>query len=168
MNINEGGILSIILGVIALIFPLITGMAIGVVSGFLILIIAIWLLVAGVHELKFNPGWGVIVLICAIAVLLLSFDLIFNPSSIGPFVSVISYIIGGILVFFGIMTIISNKGYKPITLIGVTTIIFGFLYIILGYYMNNPVNLGILIGLWLVITGVISLLGEDRKGYIDI
>ena len=43
---------------------------------------------------------------------------------------------------------------------GVLGIVLGIIYIILGAFAFNPVNLGILIGLWLIITGIFKMFEE--------
>ena len=41
---------------------------------------------------------------------------------------------------------------------GIFGIVLGGIYIIIGTYIRNPIILGSLIGIWLVVTGVLNLL----------
>jgi len=40
---------------------------------------------------------------------------------------------------------------------GILGIVLGIIYLILGVFAFSPVNLGFLIGIWLVITGIFKL-----------
>jgi len=43
----------------------------------------------------------------------------------------------------------------------VVTLIIGLIYLVLGYLVSDPFILGLLIGLWLLVVGIITLLRKD-------
>ena len=120
-------LLAIILGIIIIAFPMIGVIGTSSLIGLSVLLISIYLLVAGVAIIDYNKSGAIIDLILGIILLFLSLGLIFNPNLFGFY-------------------------------IGISGIILGLLYIIVGTYVADPIILGTLIGLWLVITGVLKII----------
>ena len=73
------------------------------------------------------------------------------------------YIFGILLIALGIILFFIG----PLGILGIITLIYGILTIIVGYFINDPRILGTLIGLWLLIFGISSLF-LDNKDYIDV
>lgn len=44
---------------------------------------------------------------------------------------------------------------------GVIAIVIGLIYVIAGTFLANPIVLGTLIGLWLIITGAVMFMARD-------
>lgn len=72
------------------------------------------------------------------------------------------------MIFNGISLIIFGLEFRPMIYMGILTLISGILYIIIAFYMLNPLNLGLLIGIWLILTGVLYLFMPEYKDYIDV
>lgn len=161
-------ILMIIVGIIALAFPMVSTATIGLLLGFIFLLVAIGLFIKGGMELPISRILGICSIIVAIICLLFSYELIFNPSVVSAFISIIIYIIGAILIVFGIFALITGNFFKPFSAIGISTIIFGLLTIIIGIFIKDPRTLGALIGVWLIISGILSLFSDKEKSYIDV
>lgn len=62
------------------------------------------------------------------------------------------------LIIVGLASLINNRSSRYGFYIGIAGIILGVLYIIIGTYVRDPIVLGSLIGIWLVISGVLNLL----------
>jgi uncharacterized membrane protein HdeD (DUF308 family) len=62
------------------------------------------------------------------------------------------------MIVAGIIALLSRSAYKNATWAGILGIVLGVLYIILGTLAFDPIYLGILIGAWLIINGVLALL----------
>ena len=60
----------------------------------------------------------------------------------------------------GVIALLSRSAYKNATWAGILGIVLGLLYILLGTLAFDPVYLGILIGVWLIINGVLALFEE--------
>lgn len=157
VNVNTTSIIYILLGLISILFPLVSTVTLGVISGFMCLMIALLLFITSVGVLKISRSGGVLLLVLAIICLIFSLLLMFNPNVLSAFTSFLVYIIGIFMIISGIFYILIDRTFKPLLILGIMTLIFGILYIIIGSYIYNPVHLGLLIGVWLILTGILSL-----------
>ncbi|BDZ67821.1 DUF308 domain-containing protein [Methanobacterium ferruginis] len=151
------GILAIILGLIVLAFPLAGLVAASVLTGFVILMIAIWLLIVGGSQLETSKTAGILNLILGIIVLIIGIGLIFSPALFAFLAGFLLYLAGIFMIIAGVIALASRNEFKNATWAGVLGIILGILYIILGTFAFDPIYLGILIGIWLVISGILAL-----------
>ena len=62
------------------------------------------------------------------------------------------------LIVVGLVSLINNRVSRYGFYIGIAGIVLGLLYIIIGTYIANPIVLGTLIGIWLIISGVLKLM----------
>ena len=58
----------------------------------------------------------------------------------------------------GLVSLINNRQSRYGFYIGIAGVVLGLLYIIIGTYISNPLVLGTLIGLWLIVSGVLKLM----------
>ena len=144
-------LLGIILGIIIIAFPMIGVIGTSSLIGLSVLLISIYLLVAGVAIIDYNKSGAIIDLILGIILLFLSLGLIFNAE-------ISLYLAGIVLIIVGVVALVNNRHARFGFYIGVSGIILGLLYIIVGTYVADPIILGTLIGLWLVITGVLKII----------
>ncbi|BDZ70625.1 DUF308 domain-containing protein [Methanobacterium petrolearium] len=151
------GLLAIILGLIVLAFPLAGLVAASVLTGFVILMIAIWLLIVGGSQLEISKTAGILNLILGIIVLIIGIGLIFSPALFAFLTGFLLYLAGIFMIIAGIIALASRNEFKNATWVGILGIILGILYIILGTLAFDPIYLGILIGIWLVISGILAL-----------
>ncbi len=151
------GLLAIILGLIVLAFPLAGLVAASVLTGFVVLMIAIWLLVVGGSQMGVSKTAGIMNLILGIIVLIVGLGLIFNPALFAFLAGFLLYLAGFFLIIAGIIALVSRNEFKNATWAGILGIILGILYIILGSLAFDPIYLGFLIGIWLIISGVLAL-----------
>ena len=133
-------IIAIILGILIIAFPMLGVIAASDILGLSVLLLAIFLLANGVSEVEYNTTRGLINTILGILMLIISLGLIFNPS-IFAFLTALTIYLAGIFLIIRILGIV-----------------LGVIYIILGTYINNPLILGSLIGIWLLVTGILNLL----------
>lgn len=152
-------ILLIILGLIVLAFPLLGLIPFSIISGFIVLILGIGLILGGIAEMGESAGMGILELILGIIALILGIGFIFNPGLFSFVAGLLVYIVGLFLIIAGIIGAISKSGGSRWN--GVIAIIIGIIYLIVGVFIANPVYLGILIGLWLLVTGIIMLFMKD-------
>ncbi|OPX59499.1 MAG: hypothetical protein A4E25_00983 [Methanobacterium sp. PtaB.Bin024] len=151
------GLLAIILGLIVLAFPLAGLVAASVLTGFVILMIAIWLLIVGGYQMEVSKTAGILNVILGIIVLIIGIGLIFSPALFAFLTGFLLYLAGLFMIIAGIIALASRNEFKNATWAGVLGIILGILYIILGTLAFDPIYLGILIGIWLVISGILAL-----------
>ena len=129
-------IIAIILGIITIAFPILGVIAAADILGLSVLL---------------NTILGIVMLI-------ISLGLIFNPSIFAFLTALTIYLAGIFLIIIGLIVIVGNRDNKYGFWMGILGIVLGVIYIIIGTYINNPIILGSLIGIWLVVTGVLNLL----------
>ncbi|MDD6048149.1 MAG: DUF308 domain-containing protein [Methanobrevibacter ruminantium] len=151
-------IIAIILGILIIAFPMLGVIAASDILGLSVLLLAIFLLANGVSEVEYNTTKGLINTILGILMLIISLGLIFNPSIFAFLTALTIYLAGIFLIIIGLIIIVGNRDNKYGFWMGILGIVLGVIYIILGTYINNPLILGSLIGIWLLVTGVLNLL----------
>ncbi|MEN6329687.1 MAG: DUF308 domain-containing protein [Methanobacteriaceae archaeon] len=149
----------IILGLIVLAFPLLGLIPLSLITGFLVLILGIGLLVGGIAQLGESASLGILWIILGVIALILGIGFIFNPGLFSWLVGFIVWIVGLFLIIAGIIGILSKAGGSRWN--GVVAIIIGAIYIIVGTLIKDPVILGALIGLWLLISGIVMLFMKE-------
>ena len=151
-------IIAIILGIITIAFPMLGVIAASDILGLSVLLLSIFLLTNGVSEVEYNTTRGLLNTILGIVMLIISLGLIFNPSIFAFLTALTIYLAGIFLIIIGLIVIVGNRDNKYGFWMGILGIVLGVIYIIIGTYINNPIILGSLIGIWLVVTGVLNLL----------
>ncbi|MBR4396663.1 MAG: DUF308 domain-containing protein [Methanobrevibacter sp.] len=151
-------IIAIILGIITIAFPMLGVIAAADILGLSVLLLAIFLLANGVSEVEYNTTRGLLNTILGLIMLIISLGLIFNPSIFAFLTALTIYLAGIFLIIIGLIVIVGNRDNKYGFWMGILGIVLGVIYIILGTYINNPIILGSLIGIWLLITGILNLL----------
>lgn len=153
-------IVLIILGIIVMAFPLVGVIPAAVLTGFLVLVLGLGLLFSGIVEMGESAGLGILEILLGIIALVLGIGFIFNPALFSFVAGLIVYIVGIFLIIVGIIGVITKAGDSRWN--GVIALIIGLLYVIVGtLFASNPVYLGILIGLWLLIMGIMMLFSND-------
>ena len=151
-------IIAIILGILIIAFPMLGVITASDILGLSVLLLAIFLLANGVSEVEYNTTRGLINTILGIIMLIISLGLIFNPSIFAFLTALTIYLAGIFLIIIGLIIIVGNRDNKYGFWMGILGIVLGVIYIILGTYIKNPLVLGSLIGIWLLVTGVLNLL----------
>ena len=151
-------LLAIIFGLIIIIFPIMGLIGVGSLIGLSVLLMSIYLFVVGVSIIDYNTSGAILNLIIALILLFVSFGLIFNPMLLGFLTEITMYIAGIMLIVVALVSLINNRTSRYGFYIGIAGIVLGLLYIVIGTYLSNPIILGALIGIWLVISGVLNLL----------
>lgn len=151
-------LIAIIFGIMIIAFPILGVIATSAIVGLSVLFISIFALIVGISIIDYNTPGAVIDILLGIVLLLISIGLIFNPALFGFLSEITLYLAGIILIIAGVVSLINNRTSKNGFYIGISGIILGVCYIIIGTYISNPIILGTLIGIWLVISGVMRLL----------
>lgn len=151
-------LLAIILGLIIIIFPIMGVIGVSALIGLSILLISIYLLLVGVAIIDYNRTGAMLDLVLGLFLLILSIFLIFNPEILGFLAEITLYLSGIMLIVVGVVSLINNRQSRYGFYIGIAGVVLGLLYIIIGSYIANPIILGSLIGIWLIISGVLKLL----------
>ena len=151
-------LLAIILGLMIIIFPILGVIGVADLIGLSILLISIYLLVVGVSIIDYNKSGAVLDLTLGLILLFLSICLIFDFEILGALAQITLYLAGIMLIVVGVVSLINNRQSRYGFYIGIAGVVLGLLYIVIGTYITNPIILGTLIGLWLIISGVLKLM----------
>jgi uncharacterized membrane protein HdeD (DUF308 family) len=151
-------LLAMILGLIIIIFPIMGLIGVADLIGLSILLISIYLLVVGVAIIDYNKTGAILDLVLGMVLLFLSICLIFNVGIFGFLAQITLYLAGIMLIVVGLVSLINNRQSRYGFYIGIAGVVLGLLYIVIGTYIADPIILGTLIGLWLVISGILRLM----------
>ncbi len=172
---NEGknvvlGILGILLGVIVIVFPLISVFTVNAIAGIGIIFIGIWILLKSLKNDSIAAG--VAGLIVAVFAIMMGIVFIGDIKAFEFFSFIALYIVGFFVALAGLESLISGKGLKGKG-VGALGIVIGILLVVLGSFAANPLVLAALIGAFLIIAGLIEIFApqmipqstaEDKKG----
>jgi membrane protein HdeD len=151
-------IVLIVLGLIVMAFPLLGVVPAALITGFVVLIFGLGLVLTGISEMEESMAVGLTEVILGIIALVMGIGLVANPELFAIIAGLMVYIVGLILVVSGIVVVLTKDDGR---MNGIVAIIIGLVYIIVGNFASNPLYLGFLIGLWLLIMGLIMLFNSD-------
>ena len=155
------GVLTILFGLILLIFPWFGLWTLTAIFGLILILIGIGLLAFGAFTYQSSKGAAVAFLILGILGLIAGIGLFGNVGAFAAMAGFALYLSGFILIIAGLVLV-----FKPRTKlsreVGLLGIIMGIVYIILGSFAVDPRGLSILMGIWLIIAGVTSLLSTGK------
>jgi len=147
------GIITLILGLLILIFPVASIFTLSVLSGVAILFIGLWLLILGARTWTDSKGASILYLILGILGIILAIALIGNIALFSALTAFWIYLTGIILIIAGIASLFAREE-KTSKIAAAAVCILGVLYLIVGTFAMNPVFLAWIIGLALVIDGI--------------
>jgi len=153
------GIVLIILGLIVLAFPLLGLIPIAILTGLGVAFMGIGLILAGFSDREVSSGLGLLEIVLGIIALVLGLGFILNPSLFSFVAGLLVALAGLFLIIIGIVGVFTKTGGSRWN--GVVAIIIGLIYLIFGYIIKDPFWLGVLIGLWLLLTGIIMFFQKD-------
>jgi uncharacterized membrane protein HdeD (DUF308 family) len=147
------GILAVILGLIVILFPLISISTFSFIAGVGIIFLGIWIL--GQSFKAKGLAEGIADLIIALFAIMLGIVFMGDIKAFQFFSSLALYIVGLFVALSGLSSL-SGGGAKG-KAIGVLGIILGVLFIVIGTYAYNPLVLAAVIGAFLIIAGIMEI-----------
>jgi uncharacterized membrane protein HdeD (DUF308 family) len=156
------GILAIILGLMVIVFPLISVLTVSDIAGIGIIFLGIWLILHGFKIWEKNLAGAVADLILAVFAIMLGIVFIGDIKAFEFFTFIALYIVGFFIALAGVTSLISGEGLKG-KAIGALGIIIGILFVVIGSYVNNPLVLAAIIGAFLIIAGILELFGKFEE-----
>lgn len=151
-------LLAIILGIIIIAFPMLGVIGTSALFGVSILFIGIVLLLMGVSIVDYKTVGAVVYFLLGIIMLIFSLILIFNPTYFAFLGAIMLYLAGIFLIIIGLIALINDRHSRYGFYAGIFAIVLGVIYIIVGTYISDPLILGTLIGIWLIITGILKFI----------
>lgn len=159
------GILAIILGLIVIVFPLISVVTFSVLAGIGIIAISIWLFVQSFKIWGENLAAGIADILLAFFALAFGIVFIGNIKGFEFLTFLALYIVGFFILITGLTALFSGKGFKG-KANAALGIVLGILFIILGTYVGHPLVLAAVIGGFLIIAGIMEIF--DLFGEINV
>jgi uncharacterized membrane protein HdeD (DUF308 family) len=157
MTSKTPGILTVLFGLTLLVFPWFGLWTLTAILGFILVLIGIGLLVFGVFTYHASKAAGASFLVLGLLGLIAGVGLFGNVGAFAALASIGLYLSGFILIIAGLIHVLKPRTRlsREVGLIG---IIMGIAYMILGSFAVDPRGLSILMGIWLIIAGINSLL----------
>jgi uncharacterized membrane protein HdeD (DUF308 family) len=149
----------IVLGLIIIAFPLLGVIPFSVLTGLAVLFLGVGFLSAGISAMGENKAMGIVELTLGVLAIILGLGFVFYPGLFSVVAAVFVFIAGLFLIISGIVALVTKVGGNIWT--GVIALILGIVYLIVAVFVANPLYLGILIGLWLLITGILMLVQKE-------
>lgn len=156
------GILAILLGLIVILFPLISIFTINDIAGIGIIFVGIWLILQSFKNGEKSLAAGVAGLIVAVFAIMLGIVFIADIKAFQFFTFIALYIVGFFIALAGITALISDSGFKG-KAIGALGILIGILFVLIGSYVGNPLVLAAIIGAFLIIAGIMEISGKFEE-----
>ncbi|MCK9151918.1 DUF308 domain-containing protein [Methanobacterium alcaliphilum] len=150
------GILAIILGILLISFPLIGVFAASVITGLGIIFLGIWLIAHSFGTWDINKAISIASLVLGIIGIVVGIGLFGKVIAFSIFAGMMIYLGGFFLIMLGVIDFLSGVGSSPKAK-GAIGIIMGILFILIGLYAFNPIYLGSLIGVFLLIQGLFAI-----------
>lgn len=148
------GILGILLGLIVIIFPLISIFTVNAIAGIGIIFIGIWIVVKSLKSDSIAAG--VAGLIVAVFAIMMGIVFIGDIKAFQFFSFIALYIVGFFIALAGVESLINGHGIQGKGT-GIIGIIIGILFVVIGTYAANPLVLAALIGAFLIIAGIVEI-----------
>lgn len=152
------GVLSIIIGFIGFLSPLLNAEVASKIAGILTLFVSIYLLVFGSKKLISGKIIGLLALIVGIMLIYSSYNRFTDVYYYMYVFSVTAYLTAILAIIIGVYILIHVKNNKS-RITGIIGVALGVLYILVGYLIQNPVYLGIIVSLYLIIFGLSKIFG---------
>lgn len=155
MQINQiAGILSIVLGIIFIIFPMFSAGLVSVIVGLSLLFFGISSVFMGWNMRSYRDNFSTAFIIIGIIAVIFGFLFIFYIDALSFLYGLSFYIVGFIMIVFGIAGLLSKSKHIS-KLSSLLVLIMGIIAIALAAFaMANPAYIAIIIGIVLVIEGV--------------
>jgi uncharacterized membrane protein HdeD (DUF308 family) len=156
------GILAILLGLMVIVFPLISVFTVSDIAGIGIIFLGIWLILQGFKNWEKSMAAGIAGLLLAIFAIMFGIVFIKDVKAFEFFTFIALYIVGFFIALAGVTSLISGEGIKG-KAIGAVGIIIGILFIVIGKYVGNPLVLAAIIGAFLIIAGILEIFGKFEE-----
>jgi membrane protein HdeD len=153
------GILAILLGLIVIVFPLISVFTVSDIAGIGIIFLGIWLILHGFKIWEKNLAGAVADLILAVFAIMLGIVFIGDIKAFEFFTFIALYIVGFFIALAGVTSLISDKSLKG-KAIGALGIIIGIFFVLIGTYAGYPLVLAAIIGAFFIIAGILEIFGK--------
>lgn len=152
------GTLSIIIGIFAFIYPISSVETASKVAGISTLLLSIYLIASSKKKMNSSKIVGIVTILFSISLLYSAFNRFNSIYYYAYVVSIIYYLTAFLVIISGIFVLFHEKKNKY-KIVGILGIVLGIVYIVIGNLIQNPVYMGSVIGIYLIIFGLSQIIG---------
>ena len=153
---KTSGLITIIVGLLLMIFPIFSSELISVIVGLSLIFFGLSVLVTGLRSDTSNSKTMMIVI--GIVAIIFGILFLFFIDSLSFLVGLQFYIVGFIMIVFGLTGLFSKMSRVP-AFSSILILVMGIVLIALGTFsLNQPIFIAIIIGVVLIIEGVLELM----------
>lgn len=157
---KSAGILSVIMGLVFIVLPMFSSQFVSVIVGLSLLFFGISAAFMGFNMRRQTGYVGIAITIIGIIAAIFGFLFIFYIDALSFLVSLEFYIVGFIMIVFGITSLLSRMT-RFSTFTSILVLIMGIVSIALAIFAaNEPKYVAIIIGVALIIEGISMILTE--------
>lgn len=165
-NKNIIWILALILGIFVIVFPFVSASFLKIASGMLISILGIYGLVRGIQQWDSNRAICALYSIIGIFAMVTGIVLTKNFSFFIMSSSLLSYVLGVMMIVFLIARIINGKTIRY-KIFSALSLIFGLIILVfVELILDNPYYLSIIVGIALIVEAI-NLLLESKGNNLE-
>lgn len=155
---KSAGLLFVVLGLIFIIFPVFSSSFVSIVVGLSLLFFGISAAFTGFNMRRQLGYIGIATMLIGIIAIIFGFLFIFYIDALSFLISLQFYIIGFLMILFGITGLLS-KSARFSAFTSILILIMGIVAIALAVFaLNEPIYIAIIIGLVLIIEGLAMIM----------
>ena len=157
---KSAGILSIILGLVFMLFPMFSSELVSMIVGLSLLFFGISTMFMGWNMRHAFDTFSMISIAIGIIAIIFGFLFVFYIDGLSFLVAAQFYIVGFIMIAFGVTGILSKSEHVS-NFSSILVLIMGIIAIALAIFaINEPIYIAIIIGIVLIIEGVSLILSD--------
>lgn len=154
------GIISIIIGLIFILFPMFSTELVSVIVGLSLVFFGISAALMGFSMRKVFDIFSICAIIIGIIAIIIGLLFIFYINAVSFLVAIQFYIVGFIMILFGVTGLLS-KSSRVSKFTSILVLLMGIVAIALAIFAGeNPIYLAIVIGIVLIIEGIAFILND--------
>ena len=161
MDFNKGaGIISIILGLLFIVFPMFSAGLISIIVGLSLLFFGIATVFLGINMRQAFDMFAIATILIGIIAIIFGFLFIFYIDALSFLVGIQFYLVGFIMIFFGIIGLLSKMN-RVSAFTSILVLLMGIISIALAVFsLSEPIYVAMIIGVVLIIEGVTLILSK--------
>ena len=160
-------IISIIIGLIFIIFPIFSANLISILIGAAVLIFGIGLAYTGIISKDISPAVSTVSAIFGVVMIILGLAFIFGTNAISFLVGLQFYIVGFMLIIASVIGLLGGAEInKTGSLVG---LVLGIVILFIAVFAaNNPILITIILGIALIAHGIVGYLHADDFLFLNL
>ncbi|WP_407462767.1 DUF308 domain-containing protein [Methanobrevibacter sp.] len=153
-------IISIIIGLIFIIFPMFSANLISILIGASVFIFGILLAYTGVISKDISPAYSTVAAIFGVVMIILGLAFIFGTNAISFLVGLQFYIVGFMLIVAAVLGLLGGSTFNKTG--SIISLVLGIVVLFVAMFAsNNPILITIIIGIVLIVYGVTGYLRTE-------